>query len=100
MGDENEYYRYSNQVTWRYQSTVFTNFAGYLISGQQRLPNGNTVVDSGPHGHFFEVTPEGEVVWEYINPYTSSLGLVKQLNDDNTTVAAYSGMDANNVFRC
>jgi hypothetical protein len=35
----------------------------------QRLPNGNTLVNEGNFGRFFEVSPEGEVVWEYVNPY-------------------------------
>jgi hypothetical protein len=33
------------------------------------LPNGNTLIDEGWFGRFFEVTPEGDVVWEYVNPY-------------------------------
>ena len=44
------------------------SFYGSYISGCQRLPNGNTYIDSGPHGHFFEVTQGGELVWEYVNP--------------------------------
>lgn len=39
------------------------------ISGAQRLPNGNTLVIDGPVGRFFEVTPAGEKVWEYVNPF-------------------------------
>ena len=35
----------------------------------QRLPNGNTLINEGWFGRFFEVTPEGSVVWEYVNPY-------------------------------
>ena len=41
-----------------------------IISGAHRLPNGNTFVCFGPQGHLFEVTPAGEVVWEYRNPYS------------------------------
>ena len=33
------------------------------------LPNGNTLVNDGWFGCFFEVTLDGEVVWEYVNPY-------------------------------
>lgn len=32
------------------------------------LSYGNTLICSGVSGHLFEVTPEKEVVWEYINP--------------------------------
>jgi hypothetical protein len=34
----------------------------------QRLPNGNTLVCEGIPGHFFELTPQGEIVWDYVNP--------------------------------
>ena len=33
------------------------------------MPNGNTLINEGMFGRFFEVTVEGEVVWEYVNPY-------------------------------
>lgn len=45
------------------------SFYAPFISGAQRLPNGNTLVCVGPEGRFFEVTPEGEKVWEFLNPY-------------------------------
>jgi hypothetical protein len=40
-----------------------------IISGSQRLPNGNTLLNYGTHGRIIEVTPDGEVVWDYVNPY-------------------------------
>ena len=43
-----------------------SNFFSPRISNAQRLPNGNTLIK---FGRFFEVTPEGAVVWEYVNPY-------------------------------
>ena len=58
----------SNQVPWRYLSPLPQAFFGSFISGTQRMPNGNTVICSGPTGHFFEVTEDREVVWEYQNP--------------------------------
>jgi hypothetical protein len=44
------------------------NFYSSFISGQTRMPNGNTVICAGSHSHFFEVTPQKEVVWEYVMP--------------------------------
>jgi len=38
------------------------------MSGAQRLPNGNTLICTGFSGTIFEVTPEKETVWDYINP--------------------------------
>lgn len=45
--------------------TFFSNF----ISSAQRQPNGNTLICEGANGRIFEVTPTGEIVWEYVNPY-------------------------------
>ena len=39
------------------------------LSNAQRLPNGNTLINEGWFGRFFEVTPTGEIAWEYVNPY-------------------------------
>jgi hypothetical protein len=33
------------------------------------LPNGNTLIDEGMNGRFFQVTASGENVWEYVSPY-------------------------------
>ncbi len=38
------------------------------ISGAQRLPNGNTLICSGPEGRLFEATAGKEIVWEYRLP--------------------------------
>jgi hypothetical protein len=71
----------SNQIVWSYKSQSTQNFYSGHISGCQRLPNGNTLICSGRWGHFFEVTPEGECVWEYISPVTRG-GVVKVIGDE------------------
>ncbi len=81
----------TGEIIWEYKSKSENSFYSHHISGAQRLPNGNTMICSGNHGHIFEVTKEGEVVWEYINPVTS--GGIKGWFDD-------AGFEANNmVFR-
>jgi outer membrane protein assembly factor BamB len=70
----------TGEIVWEYKSKSTTSFASHHISGTQRLPNGNTLICSGNSGHMFEVTAEGEVVWEYINPVTS--GGIKNWLDD------------------
>ena len=64
----------SKQIVWQFKSALPNSFFSDYISGAQRMPNGNTVINSGAHGHFFEVTPDGEVVWEYINPVGDRTG--------------------------
>ena len=59
----------TNQIVWKYQEASADNFYSSRISNAQRLPNGNTLINEGLFGRFFEVTPAGEVVWEYVNPY-------------------------------
>jgi hypothetical protein len=59
----------TKEIVWKYQETPVSNFFSPRISNAQRLPNGNTLINEGWFGRFFEVTPEGAVVWEYINPY-------------------------------
>jgi len=34
----------------------------------QRLPNGNTLICETTSARVFEVTPEREIVWEYVDP--------------------------------
>ena len=44
-----------------------------FISGSARLKNGNTFVCSGTDGKLLELSPAGEIVWEYRNPYSGDL---------------------------
>ena len=59
----------TKEIVWSYQETIVTSFYSPRISNAQRLPNGNTLINEGVFGRFFEVTPDGSVVWEYANPY-------------------------------
>ena len=59
-------------AVWTYAAPNPTDFFAGFISGAQRLPNGNTLIDDGTHGVFFEVTSAGETVWKYVNPVTSA----------------------------
>jgi len=53
---------------WHYEAKNRTDFFSSEISGAHRLPNGNTLICAGVVGHLFEVTPTGELVWQYVNP--------------------------------
>ena len=52
-------------ATWTYVADTPSDFYADHISGAQRLPNGNTLICSGTDGLFFEVTPAGEILWQY-----------------------------------
>ena len=59
----------TNQIVWEYFDTPAYNFFSPYISGARRLPNGNTLITEGMFGRMFQVAPNGDVVWEYINPH-------------------------------
>jgi hypothetical protein len=61
--------RRTKKVVWEYVDSPPQNFFSPYISGAQRLTNGNTLITEGNYGRIFEVTPERQVVWEYVNPY-------------------------------
>ena len=61
------------EPTWSYVAPTRTAFFSTFISGAHRLANGHTFITSGAQGRFFEVTPEGEIVWEYWTPYGGTL---------------------------
>ena len=51
-----------------YKSGGDHRFFSYNMGSAQRLPNGNTLITESQYGRVFEVTPEGEIVWEFIHP--------------------------------
>jgi hypothetical protein len=56
---------------WKHEAPDKNSFHSSYISGAQRLLNGNTFICSGAKGRFMEVTPEGEIVWEFWDPYSN-----------------------------
>lgn len=55
----------ATDVVWEYAPVDDEQFFSFFISGAQRLPNGNTLVNKGAGAHVREVTREGDIVWEY-----------------------------------
>jgi hypothetical protein len=45
-----------------------SRFFSQICSGMQRLPNGNTLICETTSARVFEVTPERDIVWEYVDP--------------------------------
>jgi hypothetical protein len=40
-----------------------------IMGAHQRLPNGNRLITESLPGRLLEVNPQGDVVWEYVQPY-------------------------------
>jgi len=93
--DENGFYEYNggayepSDFSWTYQAPTPTDFYSNIISGVQRLQNGNTLICEGITGRFFEIDDSNEIVWEYVNPV-----------NDNGPIEQNTQPQDNGVFRC
>lgn len=78
------------EIVWQYTGVnsgrATYSFHSSYISSARRLPNGNTLVDEGMNGRFFQITAKGEIVWEYISPYFSQPRADDPLPVSNNTV--------------
>jgi hypothetical protein len=59
----------TNKVEWEYFDTMRPAFFSPYMGAAQRLPNGNTHITESATGRLFDVTPDREIVWEYVIPY-------------------------------
>ena len=59
----------TNEIVWKYQDRPAWNFFSPRMGNAQRLPNGNTLICESSFGRLFEVAKDGEIVWEYVNPF-------------------------------
>lgn len=54
---------------WYYGAEPGNFFHTATCGTGQRLPNGNTLITESDAGRAFEVTPDKNIVWEYVNPH-------------------------------
>lgn len=59
----------TREIVWSYKAAPILAFFSFMISGAERLPNGNTLITEGATGRLFEITTEGETVWEFVSPW-------------------------------
>ena len=59
----------SNDIVWEYKENPVFDFNSFICSGAQRMPGGTTVICECTKGRLFEVTHEGDIVWEYLSPF-------------------------------
>jgi len=55
-------------IEWRYPNGVDDPFYTLICGSVERLKNGNTLISESNNGRIFEVTPQGEIVWDYAIP--------------------------------
>ncbi|MGI6259158.1 MAG: arylsulfotransferase family protein [Anaerolineaceae bacterium] len=69
----------SNKVVWMYMGDSDNRLAVYfdspIYSNVQQLVNKNLIITDGLSGTIFEIAPNGELLWEYVNPYPLEDGI-------------------------
>jgi hypothetical protein len=58
----------TDEIAWEYKANPPSDFYTSHSGGNERQPNGNTLIIESDKGRAFEVTHDGEIVWEYVNP--------------------------------
>jgi hypothetical protein len=58
----------TSEIVWTYAGDENHLFESRIRSNQERLPNGNTLITESDGGRLIEVTPDHEIVWEFVNP--------------------------------
>jgi hypothetical protein len=64
----------TNEIVWQYQGDADAPFFSKNRGSNQRLPNGNTLIADSDSGRAIEVTPAGEIVWEFLVPIRNEAG--------------------------
>jgi hypothetical protein len=58
----------SGDIECVYKGEPADDFYSQMCGAATRLPNGNTLATESDRGRAIEVTPDGDIVWEYLNP--------------------------------
>ncbi len=66
-----EFDPFTQAITWAYEGGPDNDFRSPVLGANQRLPNGNTLITESTRGRAFEVTADGTMVWEFVNPERS-----------------------------
>ena len=64
-----EYDPRTMELVWSYRGSESEPFYSRTCGSAQRLSGGNTLVTESDNGRAFEITPDGEIVWEFYNPH-------------------------------
>jgi hypothetical protein len=56
------------KIVWEYKAPNPKDLFSRGTRTVQRLANGDTLITDSDHGRAFEVTSNGEIVWDFFNP--------------------------------
>ena len=76
-------------MAWRFESTKETPFFSRDCGHAQRLPKGNTLANESLPGRAIEITKDGEIVWEYRDPFRTPNGKVARFYEFRRLPADY-----------
>jgi hypothetical protein len=80
-----------DELVYRYEADPPYEMESRIISGAQRLANGNTLICSGNRGNFIEVDENDVEVWRYRSPLLGDGELAEQ--------GKLFGADQNRIFK-
>ncbi len=66
----------TGKIDWKYNADPPESFYSSSRGAAERLDNGNTLIVESQRGRAFEVTREGEIVWEFVEPRTRERGIL------------------------
>jgi len=58
----------TQRFEWVYHTEEPRDFYSQMCGAARRLQNGNTLITESDNGRAFEVTEDGSIVWEFVNP--------------------------------
>jgi hypothetical protein len=64
----------SDKIVWEYKANPPESFHSKFEGSSQLLPNGDFFICESWSGRAFEITPNGETVWEFRNPEVNKQG--------------------------
>ena len=80
----------SQEIVWEYKAPEPSDFYTRGRGSAQRLPNGNTLITESMAGRAFEVTGDGEIVWEFHCPERNQKGerasLVRTIRHESSLI--------------
>jgi len=85
----------TREVEWEYKDENVQAFYTGIMGSAERLPNGNTLICESVKGRIFEVTPDKEIVWEFISPFYypwSGMGLTNIIFKAHRYGCDYKGL--------
>ena len=72
----------TEEIVWEYHADPKEDFFSGVQSNAQQLPNGNILICEAESNRIFEITSEGEIVWDFISTFG-------KLTDSNMIYRAY-----------